>query len=150
MFCFSTQGHGPELSPCRPGSEPCSLSLTPLQFSFQFVLLFSLTFTFLPLSITNIVQDCFLTIAKVGFHPWFRIMPSWWNSVSKAYIWLCDFCPQPPMASFGIHRRVLTREWPSQRRVNNYVAAKWEVNFTERHCRQSDENNQNILVVSHL
>ena len=50
----------------------------------------------------------------------------------------------------GIHRRVLTRDWPSQRRVNNYVAAKWEVNFTERHCRQSDENNQNIRAVSHL
>lgn len=43
----------------------------------------------------------------------------------------------------GIHCRVLTRDWPSQKWVNNYMAAKWEVNFTERDCRQSDENNKN-------
>lgn len=40
----------------------------------------------------------------------------------------------------GIRCRVLTRDRPSQRWVKNYVAAKWEVDFTERRCRQSDEN----------
>lgn len=48
----------------------------------------------------------------------------WPHFPGKMIIWPC--VP-------GIHWRVLTRDWQNQKWFNdNYVAAKWEVNFTER------------------